>query len=137
MGPPSPRRSGRSTPTHCAASDRWRRLSSGIRIFLPWPSYCVKRRRPHSIYVRVRLSAMLTLRELQSLFRSAVCGVEMPQLLGIIAADGLAPAARLHIYRHHVLTSLTEALQATFPVVCCLVDARFFGYAADTYIRHY
>ena len=80
---------------------------------------------------------MLTLRELQSLFRSAMWGVEMPQVLGVIAGDGLAPAARLQIYRHHVLTSLTEALQATFPVVCRLVDARFFGYAADTYIRQH
>ena len=78
---------------------------------------------------------MLTLCELQSLFRSAMCGAEMPQLLGVIAGDGLAPAARLQIYRRHVLTSLTEALQATFPVVCRLVDARFFAYAADTYLR--
>jgi hypothetical protein len=80
---------------------------------------------------------MLTFRELQSLFRRAMYGAEMPQLLGVIAGEGLAPAARLQIYRHHVLTSLTEALQATFPVVCRLVDARFFGYAADTYIRQH
>ena len=80
---------------------------------------------------------MLTFRELQSLFRRAMCGAEIPQLLGVIAGDGLAPAARLQIYRHHVLTSLTEALQATFPVVCRLVDARFFGYAADAYIRQH
>jgi hypothetical protein len=80
---------------------------------------------------------MLTLGELQSLFRDAMLGAEMSQLVGAIAADGLAPAARLQIYRHHVLTSLTEELQATFPVVCRLVDARFFGYAADTYIRHH
>ena len=57
---------------------------------------------------------MPTLGELQSLFRGAMFGAEMPQLVGAIAGDGLAPAARLQIYRHHVLTSLTEALQATF-----------------------
>ena len=52
-----------------------------------------------------------------------------------IEADGLAPEARLEIYRHHVLTTLTSALEATFPVVCRLVDRRFFAYAADRYLR--
>ncbi len=80
---------------------------------------------------------MPTLCELQAMFRQAMFGAEVPPLVEAIAADGLAPVARLQIYRHHVLTSLTEALQATFPVVCRLVDARFFGYAADTYIRQH
>ena len=80
---------------------------------------------------------MPTLPELQAMFRRTMFGAEVPPLVGAIVGDGLAPAARLQIYRHHVLTSLTEALQATFPVVCRLVDARFFGYAADTYIRQY
>ena len=52
-----------------------------------------------------------------------------------IEPDGLAPEARLEIYRHHVLTTLTSALEATFPVICRLVDRRFFAYAADTYVR--
>jgi len=80
---------------------------------------------------------MPTLPELQAMFRRTMFGAAVPPLVEAIAADGLAPAARLQIYRYHVLTSLTEALQATFPVVCRLVDARFFGYAADTYIRQY
>ena len=80
---------------------------------------------------------MPTLCELQVLFRQAMFGAEVPPLVEAIAGDGLVPAARLQIYRHHILTSLTEALQATFPVVCRLVDARFFGYAADTYIRQH
>jgi Putative DNA-binding domain len=54
-----------------------------------------------------------------------------------ILGDGLLPAARLAIYRHHVFTTLTEALQATFPVVARLVDERFFAYAADRYIREH
>jgi hypothetical protein len=49
--------------------------------------------------------------------------------------DGLEPDARLRIYRHHVFATLTAALEAAFPVVCRLVDARFFAYAADRYIR--
>jgi hypothetical protein len=52
-----------------------------------------------------------------------------------IEPDGLAPEARLEIYRHHVLTTLTSALEATFPVISRLVDRRFFVYAADTYVR--
>jgi len=80
---------------------------------------------------------MPALRELQDAFVQAMFGPEDPQLLEAVVGDGLLPTARLQIYRHHVLTSLTEALQATFPVVCRLVDERFFRYAADTYIRQY
>lgn len=58
-------------------------------------------------------------------------------ITGAILGDGLAPEARLAIYRHHVFTSLTDILQATYPVVCRLVDARFFAYAAHHYIRQH
>lgn len=80
---------------------------------------------------------MPALHELQSAFLRAMFGPDEPELLETIAGDGLLPAARLQIYRHHVLTSLTDVLQATFPVICRLVDERFFRYAADTYIRQY
>lgn len=77
---------------------------------------------------------MPPLRELQAAFARALLGEEgtaVPDVLG----DGLAPSARVQIYRHHVLTSLTRALKDTFPVVCRLVDERFFDFAADRYIR--
>jgi hypothetical protein len=64
-------------------------------------------------------------------------GPDEPQLLETIVGDGLPPAARLQIYRHHVLTSLTDVLQTTFPVVCRLVDERFLRYAADVYMRQH
>ena len=80
---------------------------------------------------------MPALRELQAAFLRAMFAPEAPALLEAIVGDGLLPAARLQIYRHHVLTSLTDALQTTFPVVCRLVDERFFRYAADAYIRQY
>ena len=80
---------------------------------------------------------MPALRELQVAFLRAMFGPDEPELLKAIAGDGLLPAARLQIYRHHVLTSLTDVLQATFPVVCRLVDERFFRYAADAYMRQY
>jgi len=52
-----------------------------------------------------------------------------------IAGDGLAPAARLAVYRHHVLTSLTGVLAAAYPVVQRLVGEGFFGYAANRFVR--
>ena len=80
---------------------------------------------------------MLLLPELMSRFGRGLLGEPDEALLGLIAGDGLAPAARLQIYRHHVLATLTDALAATFPVVCRVVDRRFFGYAADQYIRQH
>ena len=77
------------------------------------------------------------MRELQAAFLRAMFGPDGPELLETIVGDGLLPAARLQIYRHHVLTSLTDVLQATFPVICRLVDERFFRYAADAYIRQH
>src|SRR5262245_48231207 len=76
-------------------------------------------------------------RELERDFAAALLGGPEAAILGEIAGDGLEPAARLAIYRHHVLATLTDALAATFPVVVRLVDARFFAYAADAYIRRH
>ena len=79
---------------------------------------------------------MSTLRELQSNFRAGVLAQGEAPILPEIIGDGLAPAARLGIYRNHVFTTLTNALKATFPVVCRLVDERFFAYASHEYIRN-
>ncbi len=57
-----------------------------------------------------------------------------PELLAAIADDGIDAVARLRIYRNHMTITLTEALKANFPVVCRLVDERFFAYAAHEYI---
>lgn len=78
---------------------------------------------------------MPSLREVESEMRLALLGGDDEPARTRVRGDGLAPAARLAIYRHHVVTTLTAALQATFPVVCRLVDARFFAYAADRYIH--
>jgi hypothetical protein len=74
-----------------------------------------------------------TLRELQARFGRMLLG-DADGPVDVVAGDGLAPEARLRIYRHHVVTTLTAALKATFPVVCRLVDERFFAYAADRYV---
>jgi hypothetical protein len=78
---------------------------------------------------------MPTLPELQAAFRRGLLADDDAPIGAEIAGDGLAPAARLQVYRNHVLTTLTAALEATYPVVCRLVDRRFFGYAADRFIR--
>jgi hypothetical protein len=72
--------------------------------------------------------------ELQTLFKRALLQ-EDHGIARAVSGDGLAPEARLALYRHHVFTTLTEVLKAAYPVVCRLVDARFFAYAADQYIR--
>jgi hypothetical protein len=44
-------------------------------------------------------------------------------------------APRFAVHRRHFVHSLTRALENTFPAVVNLVDARFFAYAADAFIR--
>jgi len=80
---------------------------------------------------------MLALRELQAAMRAALLDGQSEDLPREIVGDGLDPKARLEIYRHHVLTTLTAALEATYPAVCRLVDRRFFAYAARYYIQEH
>jgi hypothetical protein len=80
---------------------------------------------------------MLALHELQARFEDSLLATEDPTLLDLVEADGLDARARLAVYRHHVLTTLTAALEAAYPVVCRLVDKRFFAYAADAFIRRH
>ena len=78
---------------------------------------------------------MHALRELQAEFRRALLGEAAP-LNGLIREDGLAADTRLNIYRNNVFVSLKQVLKDTFPVVCRLVDERFFVYATDEFIRN-
>lgn len=78
---------------------------------------------------------MPTLPELQAGFARSIWREDAGEVASVVVGDGLAPAARVRVYWNHVFSSLTEALEATFPVVCRLVDRRFFGFAADRYIR--
>jgi Putative DNA-binding domain len=77
---------------------------------------------------------VLTLREIEAAFGRALLGGDERLASAEVVGDGLAPGARLQTYRHHVFTTLTAALRASYPVVCRLVDERFFGYAANQYI---
>jgi hypothetical protein len=78
---------------------------------------------------------MPNLLELQRQFRRAVLGGDTAALAAAIPGDGLDPAARLRIYRNHAFATLGAVLEGTFPVVCRLVDKRFFAYAAHEYLR--
>ena len=78
---------------------------------------------------------MSSLSELQAGFRAALLADDERDVAADIMPDRLGVAARLAVYRHHVLTTLTRTLESTFPVVCRLVDRRFFGWLADRFIR--
>lgn len=78
---------------------------------------------------------MPALLDLQTSFRDAILGLGEAPVANAILGDGLDPSARLSIYRNHVFASLTASLKAMYPVVCRLVDERFFAYAAHEYIR--
>jgi Putative DNA-binding domain len=82
-------------------------------------------------------SDVATLHELQLRLRRAVIGDDESgaALADEILGDGLDHAARVRIYRHHAVLTLGDALQRSFPVVCRLVDERFFAFAAHEYLR--
>ena len=77
---------------------------------------------------------MSALRDLQAAWGAALLGGPVEPALANIAPDGLAPAARLAVYRHHVRTSLTGVLEDIYPAVRRLVHPHFFAYAADRFI---
>lgn len=72
--------------------------------------------------------------ELQRSFKNALLQDDS-SVSNIILGDGLTSADRLATYRHHVFETLTQVLKSAYPVVCRLVNERFFAYAADQYIR--
>src|SRR5947209_19735581 len=78
---------------------------------------------------------MSTLLELQMQLRRAVLGGDAAEIVAAIHGDGLDPAARVGIYRNHAFATLGASLQVTFPVICRLVDKRFFAYVAHEYLR--
>lgn len=77
------------------------------------------------------------LHELQAAVRGVLLGAESGAVAALVDDDGLSAEARLDIYRHHVLATLTEVLEAAFPVVCRLVDLRFFRYLASVFLREH
>lgn len=82
-------------------------------------------------------TSVSALRELQIQLRQAVLGGATAEIVAAVQGDGLDPAARIGIYRNHAFATLGASLRGTFPVVCRLVDERFFAYAAHEYLREH
>lgn len=80
---------------------------------------------------------MPTLRDLQLQFANEALGNVGTGLDAHIRSNGLAGARRLRIYRNNVLSGLTEALRAIYPVIDRLVGEPFFKHAARQYIHRY
>ena len=80
---------------------------------------------------------MPSLEALQRGICDAICGTGDSQLSELVAGDGMDPGSRLQIYRNHAVITLTDALKATYPVVCRLVSDGFFAYAAHEFIREH
>jgi putative DNA-binding protein len=80
-------------------------------------------------------AAVSRLLELQIQLRQAVLGGDPAEIIVAIRGDELDPAARVGIYRNHALAIVGASLQGTFPVICRLVDERFFAYAVHEYLR--
>jgi hypothetical protein len=67
----------------------------------------------------------------QETIRDGLLAQDAPALESIFGRS----APRFAVHRRHFVHSLTRALENTFPAVVNLVDARFFAYAADAFIR--
>lgn len=74
------------------------------------------------------------LRDLQAAFAAHLAGTERVDLARQVVGDTISAAARLRIYRHHVLSSLSSALASTFPTVGALVGEAFFAGMARAFI---
>lgn len=83
------------------------------------------------------MSSAPSLLELQQDLAAAVTGGPQDSIMGWVRGNGLAPDARLRIYRHMVQGDYTEALRSAYPVVNKLVGDEFFESAAARYLRDY
>ncbi|EXI80389.1 MAG: hypothetical protein AW12_02872 [Candidatus Accumulibacter sp. BA-94] len=77
---------------------------------------------------------MPTLRELELAFVRSMFDATDIAAESFVCANGMAPAARLAIYRNNIVQNYREALRDVYPVVERLVGEAFFRFAADSYI---
>ena len=80
---------------------------------------------------------MPSLPELQRAFAEAVLGERDTAVGAWIVSDHFPSARRLQVYRNNIVTSLSAALAAIYPVVQRLVAPEFFLYAAHEYLRQH
>jgi Putative DNA-binding domain len=80
-----------------------------------------------------------SLAELQARFASALCAIDMQPndeaagFAACIVDDGLAPAARLQVYRNNVRAMFAGALERTYPVIRQRVGEGYFATLAAEY----
>jgi hypothetical protein len=75
-----------------------------------------------------------SLHKLQTEFAGWMLGQHDSGLPDAVAGNGLAPEARLQIYRNVIFNNLTAALRTAYPSVLKLVGEAFFEGAAARYI---
>jgi hypothetical protein len=78
---------------------------------------------------------MPTLLEVQHAISRCLIHQDDGEAAGLIIASGVAPDARLSIYRNTFIGTLTTALRLSFPAVHRLVGAEFFETAARLFIE--
>ncbi len=78
---------------------------------------------------------MPTLHEVQQAISRSLFNQDDHQAADLIIADGVAPAARLDIYRDTFIGTLTTALRLSFPAVHRLVGEAFFESVARLFIE--
>lgn len=76
-----------------------------------------------------------TLLELQCAVRRDLLGLADGDASGYVVPDGLAPQARLAIYRNTANSTLLAALRLSYPAVQALVGSEFFEGAARLFIE--
>jgi hypothetical protein len=77
------------------------------------------------------------LHETQAAMRRALLDGDATVLTGLTASASALAETQIAVYRNNVFASLTDVLLDTFPVVCRLVDERFFAYAAHDFIQRH
>lgn len=81
------------------------------------------------------MHAALSLPELQQQFMAALYDAGASGPITSITGNGLAPEARLRIYRNSCNENQTAALRTTYPAVLALVGEAFFDRSARGYRR--
>ncbi len=71
----------------------------------------------------------------QAAFKAAMLDPAAAVPAGIVNPDGAAANKRFDVYRNNVAVSLSDALEAAFPVVRKLVGDKFFRAMAGVYLR--
>ena len=71
----------------------------------------------------------------QAAFKAAMLDPAAAVPAGIVNPDGAAARKRFDVYRNNVAVSLSDALEAAFPVVRKLVGEEFFRAMAGVYLR--